>query len=26
VMFFADPAAEFVTGVHIRIDGGLAIA
>lgn len=26
VMFFADSGAEFVTGVHIRIDGGLAIA
>ena len=26
VMFLADPAADFVTGAHFRIDGGLAIA
>jgi NAD(P)-dependent dehydrogenase (short-subunit alcohol dehydrogenase family) len=26
VMFQADPAGDFVTGAHFRIDGGLAIA
>lgn len=26
VLFLADPAADFVTGAHLRIDGGLAIA
>jgi len=26
VMFLADPAGDFVTGAHLRIDGGLAIA
>jgi len=26
VMFLADPAADFITAAHLRIDGGLAIA
>jgi len=26
VVFLADPAADFVTGAHLRIDGGLPIA
>lgn len=26
VMFLADPAADFITGAHFRIDGGLAIS
>jgi len=26
VLFFAEPAADFVTGQHLRVDGGLALA
>lgn len=26
VLFFAEPGADFVTGAHLRVDGGLAIA
>ncbi len=26
VLFLSEPAADFVTGIHLRIDGGLAIA
>ena len=26
VLFLAEPAADFITGAHFRIDGGLAIA